>query len=88
MPVFSPHDLRDPGHLVADLGDIGLGETIWFLTKRNIELSVAVKADHPVKIRPVQKQKIQRIAVFIERIPHLPVIRFAILLQQAAMVFQ
>jgi len=57
-------------HLISDLGNLRTRETFWFLTKRDIPLTVSVKAHHPVEPCPREEKKIQRIMCSVKAIPN------------------
>lgn len=58
------------------------------MTKRYIKLPMLVKPYHTVEIRSVEKQKVQRISVSVELIPHFSVICCPLLFQFSTMKLQ
>jgi hypothetical protein len=67
------------GYLIGDLGDVRLGKALRLSAKWDIELTLAIEADHSVEPGPIQKEKVQRIVALIESVPHLIVVVFALL---------
>ena len=87
-PILTLHNFRRICHLITNSRNICFSESVRFLAKRYIKFAAAIKAYHPIEVRPIQKQKIQRISVFVKSVPHFPIVFLAILLQSLTVVFE
>jgi hypothetical protein len=55
-PLLLVHDALNLGHLVDDLCDVSRPETVRLSSRRNVELSAAVKSHDSVEARSIKEQ--------------------------------